>query len=136
MNGRPSLRTITLALVALLVPLTMLIGYVAAAYYKSANPNGIDITTSLAYLRQVMVVTIIGFSLLTLTSVGLIVTMYRQDGNFVNAKLPLVLLIAVVALLGTGMAINSYTDSVVEQYRRDHGQMTRTDIIQLGNNIR
>lgn len=124
MNRRPSLRTITLTLVCLLVPLTMLAGALAAAVYKSTNPDNIDITTSLAYLRQTMTIAIIVFALLTATIAGLIVTMYRRDHNFSQAKLPLILLITVVGTLAVVLVTNAYTDSVQNQYLRDHGRPT------------
>lgn len=124
MNRRPSLRTVTLTLVCLLVPLTMLAGTVAAAVYKSSNPDNIDITTSLAYLRQTMTIAIIVFALLVAAIAGLITKMYRRDRNFSQAKLPLILLIAVVGALAVVLVTNAYTDSVQNQYLRDHGRPT------------
>ena len=124
MNRRPSLRTVTLTLVCLLVPLTMLAGTVATAIYKSSNPDNIDITNSLAYLRQTMTIAIVAFALLTATIAGLIVAMYRRDHNFSQAKLPLVLLIAVVGTLAAVLITNAYTDSVQNQYLIDHGRPT------------
>ena len=124
MNRRPSMRTVTLTLVCLLVPLTMLVGTVATAIYKSSNPDNIDITSSLAYLRQMMTIAIVAFALLTATIAGLIVAMYRRDHNFSQAKLPLVLLIAVVGTLAAVLITNAYTDSVQNQYLIDHGRPT------------
>mgnify|MGYP007082242626 CR=1 FL=1 len=124
MNQRPSLRTIAIALVCLLVPLTMLAGMLTAAYYKSTNPDGVDVTTSLAYLQQTMTGAIVVFVLITAAIVGLIVTMYRQERNFLQAKLPLALLSAVLVLAGALLITNGYTDPVQDQYLRDTGQPT------------
>lgn len=124
MDRRPSLRTLAISLTCLLLPLTMLASAVAAAIYKSANPDNIDITTSLAYLRQTMIVAIVVFALLVATIVGLIVKMYRRDRNFAQAKLPLVLLVSTVGIIAILLVVNAYTNSVQEQYLRDHGRPT------------
>lgn len=124
MDRRPSLRTLAITLTCLLLPLTMLAGVVAAAILKSANPDNIDITTSLAYLRQTMIASIIVFGLAVATIVGLIVKMYRRDHNFTQAKLPLVLLVSTVGVIALLLVVNAYTNSVREQYLRDHGRPT------------
>ncbi len=124
MDRRPSLRTITIVLVGALLPLTMLAGTLAGAFYKSSNPENIDITTSLAYLRQTMTVAIIVFATLVAAIAGLIVRMYRSDGNFSQAKLPLTLLVATITLIGGSLLANAYTDSVEDQYLRDNGRPT------------
>ena len=56
--------------------------------------------------------------------VGLIVAMYRSDRNFSQAKLPLVLLIATVVVLAGVLLTDAYTDSVQDQYLRDHNRPT------------
>ncbi len=124
MTRRPSLRTASLTLVCLLVPLTMLAGMLAAAFYKSANPDSIDITTDLAYLRQTMTVAILVFAAITATVAGLIVAMYRRDRNFAQAKLPLLLLVGVIVVIVGTLITNAYTNSVQDQYLRDHGRPT------------
>ena len=124
MDRRPSLRTIAITLTCLLLPLTALAAALAAAVYKSSNPDDIDITTSLAYLRQTMVVAIAVFGLVTAAVVALVVVMYRRDHNFSQAKLPLVLLVATVGMVGALLLTNAYTNSVQDQYLRDHGRPT------------
>lgn len=119
-----NLRTLTIVLTCLLLPLTMLAGVLATAFYKSTNPDTIDITTSLAYLRQTMTVAIVTFAVIVAAISGLIFKMYRRDRNFSQAKLPIVLLAATLGTIGIIMVVNSYTDSVQEQYRRDHGRAT------------
>ena len=124
MNRRPTLRTITITLTCLLLPLTMLAGVLAGAVYKSTNPDGIDITTSLAYLRQTMTVAILVFAVITAVIVSLLIAMYRQDRNFNQAKLPLVLLAGIIASIIALLLTNAYTNSVQDQYLKDYGRPT------------
>lgn len=124
MDRRPSLRTMALTLSCLLVPLTILAGVLTSAFYATNNPDNIDITASLAYLRQTMVVSIAVFTLIAAAVVWLIVKMYRNDRNFVQAKLPLVLLAAAIGLMGVVLVVNVYTNSVKDQYLKDHGRPT------------
>ncbi len=122
--NRPNLRTRTTALSALIVPITLLVSTVTGAYYKSSNPQNIDITQGLAYLQQTMTAAVITFSLIALFIVIGIVKMYRRDRNFSDAKLPLVLFSAtIVLLIATGIT-NAYTNSVQDQYLRDQGRPT------------
>ena len=124
MDRRPNLRTITVTLVCLLLPLTLLASTFAAAFYKANNPDNIDITASLAYLRQTMVIAVVVFAVITAAIVGLIIKMYRTDGNFAQARLPMVLLITIVGVMGVVLLVNGYTDSVQDQYLRDRGRPT------------
>ncbi len=122
--NRPALRTIATSIIALTLPLTMLAGVIATAFYKTNNPADVDITGSLAYLRETMTVSIIVFALCVAIVVGLIVKMYRRDQNFVNAKLPMVLLgILIVLVIGIAL-LNGYTNKVQDQYLIDHGRPT------------
>ena len=91
---------------------------------KSTNPDNIDITTSLAYLRQTMTVAIMTFVVVTAVVAGLVIAMYRRDRNFSEAKLPLVLLISTIAVMGALLLTNAYTNSVQDQYLKDHGRPT------------
>ena len=122
--SRPSLRTISTILSALLLPLTMLVSAATGAYYKNNNPDNVDITQGLAYLQQTLVAGVGCFVIILLIIVGLIVMMYRQDKNFINAKLPLVLLSAVVVIIVGTLLVNNYTNQVQDQYLRDNNRPT------------
>lgn len=124
MIRRPSLRTIAITLVCLLVPLTILFGILASAFYKTTNPLNTDITTSLAYLRQTMTISIVTFSVIVASVAGLIIAMYRRDKNFAQAKLPLVLLIITVVTVAGMLVTNAYTNGVQERYLRENGRPT------------
>lgn len=124
MPSRPRPRTIAVTLSTLLLPLSILAGAVAGAYYKSTNPNNIDITTSLAYLQQTLFIGIGVGILIGLSVVGLIVHMYKKDRGFVQAKLPLTLLVAVGLIVGLISLSSSFISRAEDQYRIDHGQPT------------
>ena len=124
MSSRPTPRTIATSLAALLVPLSIAAASITGAYYKSNNPNNVDITNGLAYLQQTLIA---GFGvgiIIGLCVVGLIIHMYRQDKNFIQAKFPLLLLVAVGVIIGTAGLFSGYTSRVEDQYRIDRGQPT------------
>ena len=124
MSSRPNLRTISVALSALLLPLSILAGVLTAAYYKSSNPDNVDITNGLAYLRQTMFAAIAVGVIIGIIIIVMIIKMYRRDGNFVEAKLSLVLLVAIAVIVGSIAIASNYTSSVEDQYRIDRGQPT------------
>ena len=125
MPSRPSLRTIAITLTAALLPLSMLMSNIVTALYKAGNPENVDITAGLAYLRQSLFAGFGTALIIGAIVVWLIVSMYRRDRNFVEAKLPLVLLGMVVFVLIISAAVSSYTGAVEDQYRRDHALTTR-----------
>jgi|GEM_PF-3364705 len=124
MSSRPSLRTIALSLTTLLVPLSMITGAATSAFYKSNNPDNVDITNSLAYLQQSLIASFGVGVLITALIIWLIIRMYKRDGNFTEAKLPLTLLIVIVVAIITLGLVSNYTSSVEDQYRIDNGQPT------------
>lgn len=122
--NRPNLRTITTSLVALALPVAILASAATAAYYKNTNPDNVDITQGLAYLQQSMMAGVIAFALFVALSVVGIVMMYRSERNFINAKLPLVLLVTVLVLVAGIVMLNAYTNQVQDQYLIDNGRPT------------
>lgn len=125
MPSRPSLRTIAITLTAALLPLSMLMSNIVTALYKASNPENVDITAGLAYLRQSLFAGFGTALIIGAIVVWLIVSMYRRDRNFIEAKLPLVLLCLVVFVLIISAAVSSYTGAVEDQYRRDHALRAR-----------
>lgn len=121
---RPNTRTVTTALVALILPITLVVGALAAAYYKSTNPDKVDITQGLAYLSQIMTISILTFVVLSILVIVGIAKMYRTDGNFSRAKLPLQLLVTTVVLLAAYALTSAYTSKVQDQYLIDNGRPT------------
>ncbi|MEO8863353.1 MAG: hypothetical protein ABI354_03460 [Candidatus Saccharimonadales bacterium] len=122
--NRPHLRTLITLLVALIVPVTMLVGVLTAAYFKTTNPNNVDVSQGLAYLQQTIIAGIAAFILLVLIILLGIVKMYKQDQGFRNAKLPLILLTVVSMLMIAVISTNAYTGKVQDKYLIDHGRPT------------
>ena len=122
--NRPNLRTLTTSLVTLMMPVTLLVSMTTTAYYKSTNPDNVDITQGLAYLQQSMTAAIITFVLFVVAIIAGIVVMYRRDRNFSNAKLPLVLLVSTCAVLAAAGLLNGYVSQVQDQYLIDNGRPT------------
>ena len=122
--SRPNLRTSTTALVALAVPVTLLVGLVTAAIFKSVNPDNVDVTQGLAYLEYTMIAIGLTFALFLLASVIGIVQMYRQDRNFSNAKFPLTMLVAICLIMVGVLGANAYTSKVQDDYLIKNGRPT------------
>lgn len=120
MQRRPSLRTIAITLVTLALPATLLVAYSVGAYLKSTNPDNVDITQGLAYLRPILISGWVTFGVIAASVCGLIVMMYRREGNFVQAKLPLTLLVILCVLLGILLVVNSYTNELHKEYRESN----------------
>ncbi len=121
---RLSLRTITISLVALALPATLLVSAAVTVYFKSTNPDNVDITQSLAYLQQSLLSAVITFGIFATGAVIGVVKMYQRDKNFADAKFPLVLLIAVFVLLGGIVLANGYINKVEDQYLIGSGRPT------------
>jgi len=102
----------------------MITGAATSAFYKSNNPDNVDITNSLAYLQQSLIASFGVGVLITALIIWLIIRMYKRDGNFAEAKLPLTLLIVIVVAIITLGLVSNYTSSVEDQYRIDNGQPT------------
>ena len=120
MESRLSLRNVTIILAALWLPLSMLIGNLVTAFYKSTNPNDVDITAGLAYLRQSLFAGFGAAGLIAVIIIGLVVLMYRRSGNFKEAKLPLAVFAIVGVVTLSALVVNGYINAVEDQYRRDH----------------
>lgn len=121
---RPNLRTMTISLVALAFPVALLVSGLVAAYFKSTNPDKVDITQGLAYLGQSLTAGVVTFALLALFAVVGITKIYRRDHNFGEAKLPLILLLSVLVLIVAAAMTNAYTNKVQDQYLIDNGRPT------------
>ena len=130
MTQRPNLRTLSVSIIALTLPLTLLASTLTGAYLKVNNPDNVDITQGLAYLQQTLVAAIIVFSLCVAAVVGLIVLLYRQDRNFANAKLPLVLLIGVPVVVAGVLIGNAFTNQVQDNYLIDNNRPTQSQFFE------
>lgn len=109
-----------IACAALAVPVTVLLGSAVAWYYKTRNPDDVDITAGLAYLRQILLTTFGAFLVMAVLTIVLAVFGLRRDDDPALARLALVLLAAVTACgLLAGVA-SSRAGDAEHRYRQQH----------------
>ena len=113
---------VSLFTAGIMYPAAAFIGGLVAWNLKSNNPNNVDITAGLAYLRPILVTGFTLFAVLFITSLvnGVIALKKDQDKNL--GKLALILL-ATIAVFSIGAAIaNAKTDDAISQYRTQKEQ--------------
>lgn len=74
------LRTISLILAAGVFALPFAIGRIAELLYKSINPDNVDITHGLAYLRPLLIIGAIAFVIMLALTVSVIVRLRKREG--------------------------------------------------------
>lgn len=112
----------SLIISSLVLPLTTLLSSTVEWYFKSNNPNNVDITSNLAYLKQVLCTALVAYAALWI--IGLITALVGlkkdQDTKFSKLALlilPLVLIISILA----GAATKAVSDSE-DAYRDQKAQ--------------
>lgn len=104
-------------------PVTILTSLLISLYFKSTNPDNIDITQSLAYLSQSLVPAIVIMTLLLISSLILSIVEYKQEGS-AKAKLPLALLTINIISIALIAIVNWQIGRVQDQYLKDQGRPT------------
>lgn len=117
---RLTIRNAAILLSALLIPLSMLISNVVTAFYKSTNPRDVDVSADLAYLRESLVAGFGSALIIGAIIVWLIFRLYRRNGNFLEARLPIILITCVSLTVFTALIVNGYINAIENQYRQDH----------------
>ncbi|HMS92281.1 MAG TPA: hypothetical protein PJ993_02440 [Candidatus Saccharibacteria bacterium] len=116
-------RNIAIISSLLVFPVTILTSLLISLYFKSTNPDNIDITQSLAYLSQSLVPAIIVMMMLLIIIMILCVLIYRQEGP-ASTKLPLALLIINIISIALIAIVNWQIGRVQDQYLKDQGRPT------------
>lgn len=96
----------------LVLPLTILLSGLVAYYLKSNNPDNIDITAALAYLRPTLISAIICFAFFWL--IGLLAGLIglKKDKSNEYSKIGLTLLVLVTVVSGlAGVTIKKTSDA-------------------------
>lgn len=104
-------------------PFTILTSLLISLYFKSTNPDNIDITQSLAYLSQSLIPALVVMSILLISSLILCFMVYRQEG-YQRTKLPLALLIINILSIALIAIVNWQIGRVQDQYLKDQGRPT------------
>ena len=106
---KSSLHTVAVVLTSLVIGLPLLVGRLVEAILDNLNPNNVDVTQGLAYLREILGSSFAALGILLLLIVVVLVVLYRRAKSFDAIKLPLIVLavqvvVGVVALLSAGLA--------------------------------
>lgn len=120
-NGKRSVLFASLAL-----PTTLVISGMISWYLKSHNPDNVDITAGLAYLRPILVSGFVTFIVMMLVSLLSGIRGLRQDTSkelsSLGIKLVIVLtvlsLAAGIASNGTSKAQDAYRDKKAQEFFR------------------
>ena len=96
----------------LMLPTAMFISGVIAWHLKSTNPDGVDITAGLAYLRPILVSAYSIFGAIWLVSLVCGVLGLKRDTSPDYSKLGLILLILVtITSVGAGITSKGVSDA-------------------------
>ena len=107
----------SVVIASLILPVTLLLSSMVAWHFKETNPNNVDITAGLAYLKQILGTTLIVFAVLWVTSLVSALIGLKKDASKELSKLGLVVLALVTILsVGSGIANNKAGDAE-EAYR-------------------
>lgn len=116
-------RTTAIICASLLFPAAFMASALTAVYFKSVNPDNVDVTQGLAYLGQSLLAAVIVAVVLLIACLAYSLMTYREEGA-AAAKLPLGLLAVNVAFI-IGIALtNAQVNRVQDRYLIDHGRPT------------
>lgn len=97
-RGGPSMLAITATLFAALsFPVAMIAARTVELSLKTANPDGVDVTQGLAYLRPVLVTGVVTLASLVLVTIVWIVVLWRREGPRAALLPAIVLVLSVLA---------------------------------------
>lgn len=103
---------ISVVIASLALPVTLLISGFVAWQLKEANPDSVDITASLAYLKQILGTTLVVFAVLWVMSLASALIGLKKDGSKEFSKLGILILVLVTVLsIGAGIANNKAGDA-------------------------
>ncbi len=113
---------VSLFTAGIMYPTAALAGGLVAWNLKSGNPDNVDITAGLAYLRPILVTGFILFGVLFIVSLISGVLALRRDQDRSLGKLSLVLLATILVFSGAAAFANAKTDNAIDQYRTQKDQ--------------
>ena len=105
---QPLLYTLAIVLSSLVIPLPIFVGKLVEVILKTANPANVDVTSGLAYLREILGWSFGVLGVLLVVIVIVFVLIYRREHTLDVLKLPLMILalqvvIGVLILLFTAV---------------------------------
>ena len=111
-NGKRSIICAALAL-----PLALVFSNIVSWYFKSNNPDNVDITAGLAYLRPILVTGFVTFGVVM--GVGLISALAgrKKDASAELSKLGLMLVVVITILSLVAGIASKVTSTAQDNYR-------------------
>ncbi len=96
----------------LVLPIAMLVSGIVAWQLKSTNPDAVDITAGLAYLRPILVTSFTAFGLIWLVSLVSGLLGLKKDASPDYSKLGLLLLVLItITSVGAGITSKGVSDA-------------------------
>ncbi|MFO0971340.1 MAG: hypothetical protein U0520_03285 [Candidatus Saccharimonadales bacterium] len=108
--------TFALVTTALMVPLSILAGAATEFFLKRNNPNHIDITLGLAYLRPILQVGIGVAAVLFIASIVLALIGLKKDSSPQLAKVALLVLLIITLVSSGASLLKNRTDKLESTY--------------------
>lgn len=102
---------------SLLLPLTFLISGFVAWQLKESNPNNVDITSSMAYLKQILGTTLVVGAVVWVFSLAMALMGIKKDASSELGKLGLLALVLVTVFSIAGGMVNNAAGDAEEAYR-------------------
>lgn len=102
----------------LVTPITLFTSGLVAWLYRSSNPDNIDITTDLAYLKPIVLTLLITFAALWLISLITGILAVKNDKDTTLGKLGLLLLALVTIFSFLGAVAQDKADEEVNAVRK------------------
>lgn len=103
---------ISVIVASLALPVTLLVSGFVAWQLKESNPNSVDITSNMAYLKEILGTSLILFTTLWIVSLVCALIGFKKDSSKDFSKLGmLVLVLVTVFSIGAGMFTNAVGDA-------------------------
>ena len=111
---------ISFALVTLAFPVSLFVGKILEWSFKARNPDGVDITAGLAYLRPLLLSSFSVFAVIAAAAVAYALLGIKRDSDSSTAKNALIILVVSVILFGGAAFADRKISQTEDRYREDH----------------
>ena len=102
---------------SIMFPAAVFVSSIVGWILKSGNPDNVDITQGLAYLRPILVTGFSLFGILLAVSVVSAVLALKKDTDKTLGKLAIVLIVTIFILAAGSAIATTKTDNAIKDYR-------------------
>ena len=99
---------------ALLTPLTFGLSYAVSIYLKGHNPDRVDITVGLAYLRPILITSLVSLLIVGIFSIATFLLSVRNKEDRDLTRFAAVILLASLLLFFVNAGLQSKNDTIIE----------------------